>query len=452
MSESRPRRRVELHWQILVGMLVGAIGGLIARSVLTLDEGGNRSAQLDFIVKNIAEPLGQIFLRLIFMVVIPLVFCALTLAVAELGDLRKLGRLGLRTFLFTLILSSASVAIGLGAANLIRPGEKLSPEKRQELREQYGSETGPVTEQTKKAVDQAKKAKSLRDTLLDIIPRNPLQEMVGALDGSSPGGGMLAVMFFALAFGIALSFSPERSGPLIGVLQGVYDAVMTIIGFAMRLAPIGVAGLMFSLTAVLGWEILKTLGWYVATVLGALALHLVVVYSGVVSVFAGRNPRKFFSDISDAMLTAFATSSSNATLPTAIRVTEENLGVRSEVARFVLTVGSTANQNGTALYEGITVLFLAQVTGVELTMMQQVTVILMSVLAGVGTAGVPGGSLPLVILVMQSVGIRPEAIGIILGVDRLLDMCRTTLNVTGDIAVAACVDRSERRQGVGSLV
>lgn len=435
MSETRSRRRLAHHWQILLGMGIGAAAGLAARWLLPPGADGKVAPTLDFLVKNVAEPLGQIFLRLIFMVVIPLVFCALTLAVAELGDLRKLGRMGLKTLFFTLILSSASVAIGLLAANGIQPGSRLSAEKRQELRDRFT--TQPVA-----AVEQAKKAKSVRDTLLDIIPRNPLQEMVGALDGSSPGGGMLAVMFFALATGIAISFAPERTGPLVGTLQGIYDAVMVIIGFAMSLAPIGVAGLMFALTAVLGGEILRSLGWYVGTVLLGLTVHLVVVYSSVVALFAGRHPARFFAAISEAMLTAFATSSSNATLPTAIRVTEGNLGVKPEVARFVLTVGSTANQNGTALYEGITVLFLAQVFGIDLTTTQQFMVVLMSVLAGVGTAGVPGGSLPLVVLVMQSVGVPAEGIGIILGVDRLLDMSRTTLNVTGDIAVAACVDRA----------
>jgi DAACS family dicarboxylate/amino acid:cation (Na+ or H+) symporter len=350
--------------------------------------------------------------------------------------LRQLGRLGLKTLVFTLILSSASVAIGLIGTNWIRPGERMSESKRAELRERYASQT--VT-----AVEQAKSAKSLRDTLLDIIPRNPLQEMVGALDGSSPGGGMLAVMFFALAFGIAISFAPERTETLVRVLQGVFDTVMVISRFAMRLAPFGVAGLIFFVTALLGGEILVSLAWYVGTVIGGLTLHLAVVYSLAIVLIARRSLWKFYSGISEAMLTAFATSSSNATLPTAIRVAEERLGVRPEVARFVLTVGSTANQNGTALFEGVTVLFLAQVFGVELTLVQQITVVMMSILAGVGTAGVPGGSLPLVAILLQSVNIPAEGIGIILGVDRLLDMCRTTLNVTGDIIVAACVDRTE---------
>jgi DAACS family dicarboxylate/amino acid:cation (Na+ or H+) symporter len=337
----------------------------------------------------------------------------------------------------TLVLSGASVAIGLTLANLIRPGDRLPEAQREQLRERYQVDADA-------AVAKAEQAKTLRDTLLDLIPRNPLQEMVGAIDGSSPGGGMLAVMTFALLVGVAVTLAPERTSGFIAVLQGVYDIAMVIIGFAMRIAPVGVAGLIFALTAQLGFDIVKTLGWYVATVLVGLGLHMFGVYSLVAVVFARISPAKFFSRITDIMLTAFATSSSSATLPTALRVTEENLQVKPEVSRFVLTVGSTANQNGTALYEGLTVLFLAQVFGVDLALTDQIKVVLMSVLAGIGTAGVPGGSLPLVAMVLQSVGVPPEGIGIILGVDRLLDMCRTTLNVTGDVLVAVCVDRQER--------
>ncbi|HEY6565271.1 MAG TPA: dicarboxylate/amino acid:cation symporter, partial [Pirellulaceae bacterium] len=353
-----------------------------------------------------------------------------------MGDLRRLGRLGIRTLWYTLLLSSISVVIGLTLANTVRPGAGLSAEQRELLQTKYA-------EGAKKATGQAEKAKSLKDSLLDIIPRNPLQEMVGALDGSSPGGGMLAVMFFALAFGVALTVAGERTQPLIRVLEGVYDTIMIVIGFAMKLAPFGVAGLIFSLTADLGWEILKMVAWYVVTVLVGLAIHMLGVYSLFVAFFARMQPMRFFERITEVMLTAFATSSSNATLPTSLRVAQDNLGIRPEVSSFVLTVGSTANQNGTALYEGITVLFLAQVFGVDLSFSQQIQVVLMSILAGVGTAGVPGGSLPLVVLVLRSVGVPVEGIGIILGVDRLLDMSRTTLNVTGDLAVALAVDRSE---------
>lgn len=426
-----------MHWQILIGLFVGAAAGLAANAAFPPEADGSANGRVLWVARNIAEPVGQVFLRLIFMVVVPLVFSALTLGVAGIGDLRRLGRVGLKTIVFTLVLSSISVAIGLLLANTIKPGGRLPEAKRVELREQFGSKRV-------KAVEQAEQAKSLRDSLLDIIPKNPLQEMVGALDGSSPGGGMLAVMFFALAVGVAITLAPERTAPLVSVIEGIYDVCMVIIGWAMRLAPFGVAGLVFSLTAVLGFDILKTLAWYVATVIAGLALHMFGVYSLVVSIFARLSPRQFFGRITEVMLTAFATSSSNATLPTSLRVTEHNLGVRREIASFVLTVGSTANQNGTALYEGITVLFLAQVFGVDLTLTQQITVVLMSVLAGIGTAGVPGGSLPLVAILLLRVGVPPEGLGIILGVDRLLDMCRTTLNVTGDIAVAVCVDRAER--------
>ena len=432
-----PRGKLALHWRILIGLVLGAVAGLVARSIWPPAADGTPDPSLKWFSVNVAELLGKVFLNLIFMVVVPLVFSALVLGIAEIGDVRKLGRMGLRTFLMTLVLSGASVAIGLILANTIRPGDRLPDAQREQLRARYQADADA-------AVAKAEQAKTVRDTLLDLIPRNPLQEMVGAIDGSSPGGGMLAVMTFALLVGIAITLAPERTSSFVAVLQGVYDIAMVIIGFAMRIAPYGVAGLMFALTAQLGLDILKTLGWYVATVLLGLGLHMFGVYSLVAVVFARMSPAKFFSRISDIMVTAFATSSSSATLPTALRVTEENLQVKPEVSRFVLTVGSTANQNGTALYEGLTVLFLAQVFGVDLSLTQQFTVVLMSVLAGIGTAGVPGGSLPLVAMVLQSVGVPPEGIGIILGVDRLLDMCRTTLNVTGDVLVAVCVDRQER--------
>jgi dicarboxylate/amino acid:cation (Na+ or H+) symporter, DAACS family len=441
-TRGRPGRGLALHWQILIGLLIGAGAGLTANALCPPETDGSPNLRLTWAVDNIAGPLGQIFMRLIFMVVLPLVFAALVLGVAELGDVRRLGRVGLKTLLYTVVLSACSVAIGVTLANTIRPGSHLSDAQRTVLRDRYSS-------QATEKVAQAKQAKPLRDTLLDIIPRNPIQEMVGALDGSSPGGGMLAVMFFALLFGIALTLVPQRAQPVIGVLEGVYDAMMVIVGWAMRLAPIGVAGLVFKLTAFLGVDILQMLGWYVLTVLGGLALHFFGVYGLFLALVARLNPLRFFGRISEVLLTAFATSSSNATLPTTLRVSEQNLGVRREIGSFVLTVGSTANQNGTALYEGVTVLFLAQVFGVHLDLAQQITVALLAILAGVGTAGVPGGSLPLVVVVLQSVGVPAEGIGIILGVDRLLDMCRTTLNVTGDMAIAACVDRSEARRYPG---
>ena len=435
-AQAKNRRRwPALHWQILIGLIVGAVAGLVANR-LGHGPDGLASPHLTWAIEYVAEPLGQIFLRLIFMVVLPLVFSALVLGVAGIGDVRRLGRVGLMTLVFTVGLSAISVIIGVSLANALRPGERISAEQRAALSAQYEEQAG-------RELAQARQAKPLRDALLDLIPRNLLREMVGAVDGSSPGGGMLAVMFFALIFGIALTLTPERTKPLIAVREGLYDVVMVLVGLAMRLAPLAVAGLVFALSARLGADILKMLAWYMATVLAGLALHFFGVYSLMLALVARINPLRFYGRVSDAILTAFGTSSSNATLPVSLRVTEKNLGVRREIGNFVLTVGSTANQNGTALYEGVTVLFLAQVFGVDLTLADQIKVAIMCVLAGIGTAGVPGGSLPLVVVVLQSVGVPAESIGIILGVDRLLDMCRTTLNVTGDIAVAACVDRSD---------
>ena len=440
------QRRLKLHHWILIAMILAALAGLVANELVPRQPDGSPNPTLAWIVRNVAETAGQIFLRLIFMIALPLVFCALSLGVAGMGDVRQLGRIGLRSLLFTLVLSSASVGLGIGLVQTVKPGEGLPEEQRAKLVERFSP-------QAESAIANARKAKDVRDTLLDIIPKNPLQEAVGALDGSSPGGGMLAVMFFALVFGVAITLIPPvKAAPVVAVLEGIYEVVLVVIRLAMSLAPIGVAGLVFALTALLGLDILKTLGWYVVTVLTGLSLHVLVVYSIVVSLFAGMSPLRFFSRISEAMLTAFATSSSSATLPTALRVSQENLGLRRNVSSFVLTVGATANQNGTALYEGVTVLFLAQVFGVDLSLQQQILVVLMSILAGIGTAGIPGGSLPLVVLVLQSVGIPGEGIGIILGIDRLLDMSRTVVNVTGDIAIAACVNQSESSRPVDGAV
>jgi len=251
-------------------------------------------------------------------------------------------------------------------------------------------------------------------------------------------------------FGVAIIFARDQCQTLIGWLEGLNAVSMVIIGFAMRLAPVGVACLVFAVTARLGLSFFPPLLGFVATVLLGLAIQLFVVYPLVLWWWAGRSPGEFFRDISDVMVTAFGTSSSNATLPTSLRAAQENLGLSREISNFVLTIGATGNQNGTALYEGVVVLFLAQVFRVDLTLGQQLTVVLMSILAGVGTAGVPGGSLPLIVVVLQSVGVPGEGIGIILGIDRILDMCRTVLNVTGDLAIAACVSgRSEGGSGDG---
>ncbi|MFH1011558.1 MAG: dicarboxylate/amino acid:cation symporter [bacterium] len=421
-----------LHTKIFIGLAVGVMAGLLC-NVFFADE-----PALNWLIKNIISPFGQIFLRLIFMAVIPLIFSALALGVAELGDIRRLGRIGLKTFLYTLIITSISVLIGITLVNTIKPGVGLSEDDRTSLMSTIS------TRPTQAVVEKAAEAKTIVQTLLDLIPKNPLADAAGAFDETYRGGGILALMFFSLFVGIALALArSERTEVFEKWLQGLYDIVMKIIAIAMKLAPYGVAALVFSVTARLGVDVVFLLGKYVAVVLVGLCLHMFGVYSLVLKYIIRVSPLKFFGRIEEVILTAFSTSSSNVTLPTALRVTEEKIGVPRTITNFVLTLGSTANQNGTALYEGVTVLFLAQFFGIELTLTQQVTVVLASVLAGIGTAGVPGGSLPVIVLVLQSVGVPGEGIGIILGVDRLLDMCRTVLNVTGDITAAMYVTRSE---------
>lgn len=412
------------HTRIFFGMLLGLALGLFARLALEGDP------TLPWLVTNVAQPLGQLFLRSVFMVVVPLVVAALALGVAEMGDVGRVGRVGLKTLGLTLLFSVLAVFIGVGAVNVFKPGVGLEPAERQVLLAAVGGEAVQA---------QAAQAKPWAQTLTELIPKNPLAEAVQAFEG-----GLIPLMVFALILGVALaSVDPARAAPLKALLESVHAVMLKILDFAMLLAPVGVAGLMFVVSATLGAETVGLLGRYVAVVIGALLFHQVVVYGLGIRLIARRSPVQFFQDMREVMLTAFSTSSSAATLPTALRTATHKLKLPRRVSHFVLTLGATANQNGTALYEGVTVLFLAQLFGVQLDFTQQVTVVVLSVLAGVGTAGVPGGSLPMIVIVLGSIGVPGSAIGIILGVDRLLDMCRTVLNVTGDVTIAACVSASE---------
>lgn len=421
------RRRLPRHTKIFFGLIFGLIAGLV------LHETAGEAPWVLWTVANVAYPLGQIFLRLIFMIVVPLVFSSLVLGVLELGDVRQLGKIGLKTLGYTLVASGISVAIGITLVNFFRPGAGVDPSDRAQLSSQFAT-------QSQKTIENAQKAQSWADSLLSLIPSNPLRSAVEALSGE-----MLALMVFALFFGIALArIRDPKSEVLVDFFSGVQRVSMKIVDWAMALAPLGVAALMFSLTARAGFSIIPRLGGYVGVVVGGLAIQMFVVYSVILKAFARVPPVEWFFRCREVILTAFSTASSNATLPTSLRIAQEKLGIPPRIGNFVLTVGATANQNGTALFEGVTVLFLAQVFGVHLTLTQQITVVIMSIVAGVGTAGVPGGSLPLIVIVLQTVGVPPEGIGIILGVDRFLDMCRTTLNVVGDLVCATFVARSER--------
>lgn len=390
---------------------------------------------LDSAVANVIKPVGTVFLQLIFMVVVPLIFSAIVLGVVELGGVGRLGRVGLRCLGMTLLLSGASVVVGLAAVNIFQPGKSIDPGVRDKLVAQYAT-------QADTRIAQANSKKPLSQTLLDLIPQNPLEEAVNSFNPDKAKGGLIAVMVFSLIFGAAMTvLGVEAMAPLKAILDALFKVCLKIIDFAMALAPVCVACLSFSLTATTGWELLGALGAYLCVVLGGMAFHQFGVYSLALSLLGRKSPRVFFREAKEAMITAFSTSSSNASLPVSLRVAETSLKLPPQISRFVLTVGASANQNGTALYEGVTVLFLAQVFGVELTLSQQLVVALMCILAGVGTAGVPGGSLPLVVGVLMTIDVPAPAIAIILGIDRFLDMCRTALNVTGDLVIATVVAR-----------
>jgi DAACS family dicarboxylate/amino acid:cation (Na+ or H+) symporter len=411
--------------------VAGAIAGGTANSIL-----GASDEKLIFATRHITDPIGQLFLRLLLLLVVPLVFSSLVIGVAGLGDLRRIGRIGVKSLVYTLIISAISVLIGLTLANTIRPGERIDPAVSARLAEQYGQD---ATERVESAVGGAKSTDApLLKVVKTIVPTN----IFYSLGRETPD--MLGLMFFALFIGICVTMVPKESAAtLISALEGVFGATQVGIQIVMRLAPYAVFCLLFTMTARFGFGLLVSLGWFVTTVLLGLALHMFGVYSLSVKLLSKISPIEFFRRIKTAMITAFSTSSSNATLPTALRVSEENLGVPRDINNFVLTVGATANQNGTALYEGVTVLFLAQLAGVDLTVGQQLLVVYLAVLGSIGTAGVPSGSIPFIVAVLMTIGINPALIAVVLGVDRLLDMCRTTLNVVGDLTAAVYVARTE---------
>lgn len=409
-----------LHRKILIGFAAGAAIGLTLHGAFP-EAPASVTAFLDYA----AEPLGRLFLRLLLMAVLPLVVSSLILGVAEMGDAAKLGRVALKTLGFTLLITGVSVLTGLVAVNVFRPGDGFPAEVREAMLKTGRMPAVPAGPDV-----------NFAQRLLALVPDNPVK--------AAATGDFLGVMFFSVLFGIGLiRVEKEKARPLLKVLESVNEASMAFIHLIMRLAPYGVGALVLNLTARFGFGLLRQLAGYALVVVGALAFHQFATYSFFVKTMGGLSPRLFFRRIQEAMLTAFGTSSSSATLPVSMRVGEESLGLPREISRFVLTVGASANQNGTALYEGVTALFLAQCFGVELSWAQQGTVLLLSILGGVGTAGVPGGSLPMLMAILASVGVPPEGVLLILGVDRFLDMCRTVLNVTGDLLIAVLVSRSE---------
>jgi Na+/H+-dicarboxylate symporter len=413
------RKESRLQYYMLGGFLAGLILGLIVNNFAA------GAPWVSTVTTYVTQPIGQIFLRLLFMLVIPLLVSALIVGVAEMGEARHLKTIGLRTLLYTVIVSSIAVALSLLVVNVLQPGGGIDPALANRMIAQSSEGAASI-------INQAGESKTGVEALLAIVPTNFVAAM-GAND-------ILAVMFFALFFGIGfLLVDPAKTATLKSGFEGVFEVSMRLIGLVIRLAPIAIFCFMFNLAALFGWELIGRLSAFVFVVLLALALQMFGVFPLILAFVAKKNPVAFFRETQEASVMAFATASSNATLPTSLRVAENDLKLPRPIARFVLTIGATANQNGTAMFEGVTVIFLAQFFGIDLTLGQQLVVMLICILGGIGTAGVPAGSLPVIALILGTVGVPPAGIGLVLGVDRFLDMCRTTLNVVGDLVAAQVI-------------
>jgi DAACS family dicarboxylate/amino acid:cation (Na+ or H+) symporter len=415
---------MKLHTKILLGLCVGLALGIGVN--LTV---GVNNPTVEWVNRYIAVPIGQIFLRMLFMVVMPLVFASISLGVAGLGDIRRVGRIGAKAIGYFFVTTAMAATLGLIIVNFARPWERVSPETREALMARFAGDASS-------RVEAAALSQFGMDTLINIVPRNPIR--------AAADTDMLGVIFFGLMFGAAMTVIPAaKSKPMFGILEALNDVVTAIIHFAMQIAPLGVAALIFTVSSRFGFDLLFAIAAFVITVLVALLAHVLITISGIVRLLIGMSPLLFFSRIRAALITAFSTSSSSATLPTAIDIAQEQLGVPQRIAGFVLPIGSTMCMNGTAIFEGITVIFLAEIFNVDLSIGQMAAVMVMAVITAIGAAGVPGGSIPLLVGVLTMFGVPGEGIAIVIGVDRLLDMSRTTVNVCGDLSASTWVARSE---------
>jgi Na+/H+-dicarboxylate symporter len=402
---------MKLHTQILLGLILGAVlGPLLGDLALAI------------------KPIGDAFINLLVMIVVPLVMASLIVGTASLGDLRKLGRIGIKTVGFYLIATVLAVALGLVAAQVFDPGLGLDEEVKASMLADYA---GVTQEQLARVTEKP----SVADLLVRIIPRNPFQAMAET--------NFLQIIFFAILFGISLTLiAEERRRPVLDFLSGVNDAMIVLVKLVMRVAPYGVFALIAAVAAQFGYAVLLTLLKYVLVAIGAMAVFTVTVYP-VVLRLAGMSPLLFLKRYYEVFIFAFSTSSSNATLPLNLQVSEEELGVSNEVASFVLPLGATVNMNGTAIYQGVSTVFIAQVFGITLGAVDLLTIVLTATLASIGAAGVPGIGMVTLTIVLNQLGIPLEGIALVVGVERILDMARTAVNVTGDTVCAVWVAKSE---------
>lgn len=419
----------------MIALALGAVVGIIANVSVAGNDGAKEI--LNSLINTVAHPVGQIFLRMLFIVVVPLVFASLASGVAGLGDLSKLGRLGSRTLMMFLITSAFSATIGITLLEVVRPGDGFDPVAREMLMKSYASQATEIQSKTGDVV--ATGTLAVVNQLLDLfIPRN-ITKAITEMQ-------MIPLIVFSLLLGAALTkIAEDKRDAMLKWLDAWTESMITIVGFAMKLAPYAVFCLIFGVTARFGLDLLQKLGIFVFLILFGYATVLFVFYPFLLTILTKRNPIEFMRNASPIMITAFSLSSSNGTLPTTIRVSETSLGIRPKIASFVLPLGATMNMNGTALFEGAVVLFIAQVFGIELSILQQILIVALCVISAVGVAGIPGASLPLLMIVMAQVGVPPDGLAIILGVDRILDMGRTVVNVMGDVVCAAYINEVEEK-------
>ena len=413
---------MKLHWKILIGMLLGILAGLLVNESFVLSGWlGNLFGKLSFIrvaavwvLRPLLGPIGDIFIKLLKMLIVPLILASMIVGVAKVGDIRKLGGLGGRTFVFYITTTFASVLVGLILVNLIKPGS--------------GAPTlgGVVPEAAYSTV-------SVWSVVLNMIPDNPFKAMVNM--------EILPLIVFALFMGGVLTTIGQKGKPLIDFFDSLNDVMMKMADVVIKLTPIGVFALLGQVVAQTGVSIFANLGKYMLTVLLGLGVHAFITLPLLLSLIGRARPKKFLGHVSPALTTAFSTASSSATLPLSLDCVTKRAGLAPRVTSFVLPLGATINMDGTALYESVAAVFIAQVYGIELAFYQQLLIFLTATLAAIGAAGIPSAGLVTMAIVLKAVGLPLEGIGMILAVDRILDMCRTTVNVWGDTVGCAVISR-----------
>lgn len=422
----------KLATRILWGLVIGIILGILAVAI------GNGSPQVlssaQWAAEHVLNPFGQVFLRMLFFVVIPLVFASLALGVVQLGNIAKLGPLATRTAGFFFMNMAIGALLGLIMMNVLNPGGSLDDSIQEKLRTEFVGKAQEVEETHKN------QARLNLNTLLEMfMPRNLIESVVQFQ--------ILPLILFAILLGAAGTQMADSRRKQFEDLLGIVAELMTrIVHFALRLAPYAVPALIFSAIVRVGVEFLLSLMLFVIACLVIMLIHLFGTMSLWLKLFTKHSPFTFFKSIRAVLITAFSTSSSNATLPTSLQVSRDVLGVSNSTSGFVLPLGATMNMSGTALYEGCVVLFIAQVYGVDLSIAQQATLLLLTVFSAIAVAGIPGGSLPIIAGLLISFDIPPEGLALILGIDRLLDMARTTVNVGADVVTATIVDAQLKKQ------